>query len=187
MGTMAADVDVPVAPRRKNGLASWTPVGLAVVGLLIIAYFIFRPTSTPSLVGQVAPGFTVQDINGHPLRLADLRGRPVVLNFWGVNCIYCRKEMPLLQQAYQQHQGARLAIVGIDVQDNDPTIIRTYVQQRGTTYPATLPGSVDWGGLYKVNDLPQSVFIDRQGMIRESDAKPFLDAGSLEQSLATIL
>ena len=139
------------------------------------------------MVGHAAPNFTVHSVTGATLTLSDLRGHPVLLNFWGVNCIYCRKEMPLLQQAYTQHRNDGLVIVGIDVQQDDVNSIVSFVSERNVTYPQFVQGSIDWGALYKVNDLPQSVLIDTHGVVREFDPKPFLDAPTLDQALRTIL
>jgi peroxiredoxin len=173
--------------RRRRTLTSWAPVGVAVLGVLIAAFLVLRPSSAPGLVGRPAPDFTVRDVDGRPVQLAALRGHPVILNFWGVQCIYCRKEMPLLQQAYQRERSKGLLILGIDVQGDDPGTITSFAAQRSVTYPMLLQGNVDWAALYKVGDLPQSVFIDRRGIVREDDPKPFLDATSLQHSLRTIL
>lgn len=173
--------------RRRNRLLGWAPVGIAVLGVLIAAFLVLRPSTGPGLVGQAAAEFTARSTDGTSVQLASLRGRPVVLNFWGVNCIYCRKEMPLLQQAYARAQRRGLVILGIDVQGDDAASVRVYAGQRQVTYPMLLGGSVDWGKLYRVNDLPESVFIDRSGVVRELDQKPFLDAASLQQALRTIL
>jgi peroxiredoxin len=162
-------------------------VGVAVLGVLIAAFLVLRPTGTPSMVGQAAPNFTVQGVDGKSVQLADLRGHPLILNFWGVNCIYCRTEMPLLQQAYARYRNDGLVIMGIDAQADDATSISAFVSERSVTYPMYLEGRTDWSKLYKVDALPQSVFVDRQGVVRELDQKPFLDATSLDQSLRTIL
>ncbi|HWE62135.1 MAG TPA: TlpA disulfide reductase family protein [Chloroflexota bacterium] len=182
----AAQPGAAVRPRRQ-ALLGWAPVGIAVLGVLIAAFLVLRPSGAPSMVGQAAPGFTVQSVDGTRVSLSALRGHPVVLNFWGVSCIYCRKEMPLLQQAYQQHRTDGLVIMGIDAQGDDASSINAFSAERAVTYPMYLEGNVDWAKLYTVGALPQSVFIDRHGVVRELDQKPFLDAGSLAQSLHTIL
>ena len=95
--------------------------------------------------------------------------------------------MPLLQDAYTAHTKDGLLILGLDVQGDDVPSIETYISERTVTYPQFLQGNVNWGALYKVGDLPESVFIDRNGIIRQYAPKPFLDAPSLEQALHTIL
>lgn len=175
------------AARRGRSVLGWAPMGVAVLGVLIAAFLVLRPSGAPSMVGHAAPNFTVQGVDSRSLQLADLRGHPVILNFWGVNCIYCRTEMPLLQRAYQQHQKDGLVILGIDAQADDASSISAFTAERAVSYPMYLEGRTDWSKLYKVDALPESVFIDRQGVVRELAQQPFLDAGSLDQALRTIL
>jgi cytochrome c biogenesis protein CcmG/thiol:disulfide interchange protein DsbE len=175
------------AARHGQTLLGWAPAAIAVLGVLIAAFLVLRPSSAPSMIGRNAPSFTVQGVDGGSVQLAALRGHPVILNFWGVNCIYCRTEMPLLQHAYQQYQKDGLVIMGIDAQADDASSIAAFTAERAVTYPMYLEGKTDWSKLYKVDALPESVFVDRQGVVRELDQKPFLDAATLDQSLRTIL
>jgi peroxiredoxin len=179
---------LPARPARSIGsLRSWTPVAIAAIGVLIAAFLVLRPSNASSLVGRQAPDFTISGADGKPIRLADLRGHPVLLNFWGVNCIYCRTEMPLLQQAQDTYRGSGLIVLGIDVQGDDAGAIHTFVSERGITYRMALGGSYNWGSAYKVDPLPESVFVDRNGVVREDDPKPFLDSPALLQALKSIV
>jgi peroxiredoxin len=171
----------------RGTLLGWAPLGVAIVGVLVAAFLVLRPSGAPSLVGRPAPNFTVTGVTGRRVTLRDLRGHPVVLNFWGVSCIYCRKEMPLLQTAYAAHRKDGLVVMGIDVQGDDVAAINTFTGERAVTYPQYLQGNTNWGALYNVGDLPESVFIDRNGIVRQFDPKPFLDAPSLAAALRTIL
>lgn len=179
---------VQARPVRGSGsLRSWAPVGIAAIGVLIAAFLVLRPSDSSGLVGRQAPPFTITGADGAPVTLAALRGQPVLLNFWGVNCIYCRTEMPLLQQAQDRYGKEGLIVLGIDVQGDDASAIHTFVSERAISYRMALGGSYNWGSAYKVDPLPESVFVDRNGVVREDDQKPFLDSPSLQQALRSIL
>lgn len=173
--------------RGRGSLRGWAPVGIAAIGVLIAAFLVLRPTDAGGLVGRHAPAFTITGADGTPITLAALRGHPVLLNFWGVNCIYCRTEMPLLQQAQDRYGKEGLIVLGIDVQGDGAGAIHTFVSERAITYRMALGGSYNWGSAYKVDPLPESVFVDRNGLVRGDDQKPFLDAPSLQQALTSIL
>lgn len=69
-------------------------------------------------VGSLAPPFEAQTVDGSTIALSDLRGSPVVVNFWATWCVPCRAEMPELEALYQAHQARGLRVVGINVGDS---------------------------------------------------------------------
>ncbi len=126
------------------------------------------PTQTTSIRGAplTLPGaLALPDSNGRLHRLADYRGRPLVLNFWATWCEPCRREIPLLE-ALHQARGGSVQIVGVAV-DFQADVLK-YAQARGISYPL-LMGEKD--GLAAVNALgmdtafPFTVFADAQGNI----------------------
>jgi peroxiredoxin len=111
----------------------------------------------------------------------------VVLNFWGVSCPPCRREVPLLQQAYARYRAAGLIVLGVDAQEDGAQAVSAFASERNVTYPMLLDPHGSAGPLYGVQDLPQSFFIDRHGVVREADPAPFVAAGPLQQAIAGIL
>jgi thiol-disulfide isomerase/thioredoxin len=70
--------------------------------------------AAPSIRGQVAPGFTLVDLNGKKVSLADYKGHPVVVNFWATYCGPCKLEMPWFQEMIAKYQSSGLVVLGLD-------------------------------------------------------------------------
>ncbi|RMF88067.1 MAG: TlpA family protein disulfide reductase [Nitrospinota bacterium] len=124
------------------------------------------PKLIPSpLVGKPAPPFTLQLFNGETLRLQDLRGKVVVLNFWASWCYpSCWNEAPRLEAAWQRYRDQGVVIVGVNYQDKDEDA-RQFIARFGKTFPNGPDHgskiSIDYG----VYGVPETFFIDRQGII----------------------
>jgi cytochrome c biogenesis protein CcmG/thiol:disulfide interchange protein DsbE len=134
-------------------------------------------------VGHPAPGFSLTTTSGETFKLSDLRGKPVVLNFWATWCPPCRAELPELQAA-SQSLGSQVAFVGID-QAEAPDQVRAFAEKLGITYAIPLDESADASRLYAVRSLPTTFFIDRAGIIRQIQVGPVTEA-TLAQLLKTI-
>lgn len=132
-----------------------------------------------------APDFALSDINGTLLALRDLRGRPVMVNFFATWCTPCRMEVPVIQAAYEAYTDQALFIVGVDVGEKPETAAH-FVRQLGLTYPIVLDrdGEVTVNQ-YKVRGIPASFFIDREGIIRSVHRGPITKA-LIENYLAKI-
>jgi cytochrome c biogenesis protein CcmG/thiol:disulfide interchange protein DsbE len=119
----------------------------------------------PIARGQPAPDITGTTLDGAPFSLASLRGRPVIVNFWGPSCIPCRDEFPLFKTVLATHQADGLAIVGV-LMDDAPAPARDFIAQYAATWPTVDdPGSAIRTS-YRVAARPQSYFIDRDGVLR---------------------
>ena len=118
-------------------------------------------------VGHPAPDFSLPTLDGAEIRLADLRGRPVILNFWATWCPPCRREMPALEIVWQQYNRGDVMVLGVD-QGESVSLVSEYVRQNvGVTFPLLLDRRQDVGDLYLVRSLPTTFFIDAAGIIRE--------------------
>ena len=148
----------------RLSLLGWSAAGVAVAVLLAsLGWGLAHPSTSPArLVGRSAPALSIQSLDGRTVSLADLRGRPVVLNFWASWCPPCRQESPVLKQASEAHSGA-VTFLGADIQDS-PEAGRTFLREAGAQYPAGPPsgGSVArWG----VRSPPETFFIDSSGTV----------------------
>ncbi len=134
-------------------------VTLAVVGIVALT----RPDG--SLIGRPAPEFAGTTLDGTPLRLADLRGRPVIVNFWGPTCIPCRDEFPLFKAKLTGHAADGLVVVGVLMAD-PPDLARTFIADQGATWATIVDPDGAIKQAYRVAARPQSYFIDRDGVLR---------------------
>lgn len=115
-------------------------------------------------VGYYAPDFSVSTLTGESFTLSELRGQPVVVNFWATWCPPCRAEIPFFQAAARKYNG-QVAVVGVD--DGEPApIVASFVSEMGMTYPVPLDEDSAVSRAYRVNSLPTTFFIDAQGVVR---------------------
>lgn len=117
-------------------------------------------------VNHPAPEFTLTNLRGGAsLNLADLRGRPIVLNFWASWCGPCRDEMPILQATHQRYSDSVL-VIGVDQGEPEATV-QAFVDEFGLTFHILLDQDMAVGDRYRVMGLPTTFFIDRNGTIRK--------------------
>jgi peroxiredoxin len=128
--------------------------------------------------GRLAPDFILQRLDGGTLRLSDLRGRPVVLNFWATWCGPCRSEIPEFQVVHEQLAATGVVVVAVNVQES-ATKVREWSGQFGVSFPVVLDtaGSVTRTYVAR-NALPMTVFIAADGTV-SSIAHGQLDRGGI--------
>jgi len=119
------------------------------------------------LVGRPAPDFTLSTLDGAEVTLSDLRGKPVLINFWASWCPPCRLEMPELIRIYEAHKDEDFVILGVDLTFQDAIAdVEAFVEEFNMTFPVLLDKTGEVGRSYRLLGIPMSVFIDRQGIIR---------------------
>jgi thiol-disulfide isomerase/thioredoxin len=156
---------------------------LAFVGLIIVAIVVllFATKSRPhnnggqdggrltagDVTGAVAPEFELKllDGNGKTLKLSELKGKAVVLNFWATYCVPCKTEMPELEALQKQYASQGLQIVGVTKDDDTEKAISEFSKKMGINYPVLL-GTEKVEDLYGgIDGLPTTFFIDRSGKV----------------------
>jgi cytochrome c biogenesis protein CcmG, thiol:disulfide interchange protein DsbE len=163
-------------------------VASAVLPVILLGVLVWRLTmgAAPApLIGSAAPDFALADLDGNPVRLADLRGRPVIVNFWASYCASCVEEFPLLNTALADHKADGLAVVGIVFQDRSEAA-RAFMSRMRATWPAAMDTTGDVAQAYGVFAPPESFFIDRDGRIAGLQIGE-LSRADLTRQLATII
>lgn len=135
--------------------------------------------------GLRAPDFQVVDIEGAPVQLSDLRGKVVLLNFWGTWCGPCRREMPELQAAYERYADDGLVIVALAVRD-EAELVRAFREEFGLTFTLALDEEERISSTYKVPGQPSTFIIDQHGVIQQQHFN-LLTAEQLEKALSPFL
>ena len=137
------------------------------------------------LVGQPAPEIATTDLDGRPVRLSALRGRPVVVNFWASWCVPCREEFPLFRAAREEHAADGLEILGV-VHDDSVDAARAFAREQEATWPLLDDRDDAIYAAYQVAGLPQTYYVDREGIVRGVSFGP-PPSGALDEQLAKIL
>ena len=124
-----------------------------------------NPVDVPSpMVGAPAPEFELQTLTGSRLRLSDMKGKVVLLNFWATWCAPCQQEMPLLQSRASRYP-TDLVLLGIDFNEN-PSVVQDFVTNLNITFPILLDPGSKVQDLYRVRGYPTTLILDGQGIIR---------------------
>ncbi len=116
-------------------------------------------------VGQPAPDFTATTLSGKSVRLADFRGKTLVLNFWATWCPPCRAETPDMIASYRTLRSSSVAFLGLDSTEQAP-IIRAFVAAKGLPYPVAIDTEKKAVNAYDVRGIPTTFVIDANGIVR---------------------
>jgi thiol-disulfide isomerase/thioredoxin len=129
------------------------------------------------LIGKPAPAFTLRDLKGNEVSLADYKGKAVLVNFWATWCGPCKLETPWIVQLRDQYASEGFEVIGIDSEGDDlpdtdkaglakqKTAVADFVQQEHMPYPVLLGGDSlekPYGGL---DAMPTSFYVDRNGTV----------------------
>jgi thiol-disulfide isomerase/thioredoxin len=119
-----------------------------------------------TMLGKVAPSFTLVDLEGKKVSLADYKGHPVVLNFWATYCGPCKLEMPWFQDLENKYKGQGLVVLGLDQDDGMPVKDVAAASKRvGVTYPILMPDDAV-SKSYQLSDyIPETFYVDKSGKI----------------------
>ena len=135
-----------------------------------------------------APDFTVLDTDGQEVRLSDMQGTPVVLNFWASWCPPCKSEMPDFEEASKTYEG-KVAFMMVNMTDGGRETVDTakaYIEEQGYTFPVYFDTQQEAAAGYGVVSIPTTYFIDAQGGV-VAYGQGALDQSALEQGIGMIL
>lgn len=171
---------------------------LLAVGFCVILVFVlwmtsgvFRgasPQAAPVDGRLVAPEFELPLLSGETFRLADQRGKTVILDFWATWCSPCEVQMPVLDSLHQARGEAELVVVGISVDTDPASKVEAWIEERDIGYPIAL-GSTELAQQYGAIGFPSLYIIDpggrihthHTGVLSRPELEDLLDAIAMEQ------
>ncbi len=162
--------------RLGLGLLAAGIAGAAVLALL-------SGSSAPPPIGRgsPAPDFELPALSGGSLRLSELRGRVVLLNFWATWCKPCEDEMPAMERLHRQLQGQGLALLAVSV-DDAPEPVEAFRRRLGLSFPILLDPGQEVSRRFQTFRFPETLLIDREGSVvdrfvgpKDWDAELYVD------------
>jgi cytochrome c biogenesis protein CcmG, thiol:disulfide interchange protein DsbE len=159
---------------------SWRRWAIPAAGVPVVALLAWGLTQDARLVpsplpGKPAPGFALPTLNGDTLRLSDLRGQVVLVNFWASWCIACRAEHHVLLDAAKRYAHQDVRIVGVVYQDTRENA-KAWLAERGGSWPNVLDVGSQTAIQYGLFGVPETFFIGRDGRIVYKQVGPLSEA-----------
>ncbi len=160
-------------------------IGLLALSLLLaVSWTAFRSDADredgPS-VGREAPAIEGIDTSGKKVDLSDYRGHPVIVNFWASWCQPCVKEMPLIDQVYQEAPD-RFRLISVNVGDTKGTV-NEFLTEHGISFPVLIDATGKAAESYRVSALPATFAIDAEGRLSHAGIGELTEAGQLYELL----
>jgi thiol-disulfide isomerase/thioredoxin len=149
-------------PRPVRPIAFLLTVAVAVAAIVLLIVRGAPVGQQEVTAGQAVPGIAGRTLDGRDFDLSALRGKPVVINFWGPTCVPCVNEFPLLAAKATQHAADGLVIVGV-LTDDPVDTATTFVAQHGGTWSTVIDPDGAIKRAYRVLFRPQTFFVDRNG------------------------
>ena len=167
-GILAFTPDPPPrsTPAPSLTVASAGPTGLASPGSTSTPVPSASVVDAPFHVGQPAPPLSVPQVGGGTIDLANLRGKPVWINFMATWCPSCQDEFPLMSGFAARYASTGLVVIAVDVRE-DEGAVAAFAEQLGATFPLGLDTDGTAAGTWDAVALPVHFWIDAEGIVRD--------------------
>ena len=151
---------------RRLPLSPMWMLGYVVViaFLAFLGWGLVRAYQGPVEEGP-APDFTLTTFDGKTIRLSDLRGQVVVINFWASWCPPCREEAPYLERTWRKYKDKGVMFIGVDYLDTEKKALE-YLEEFDITYPNGPDIGTRIADAYRIKGVPETFFVDKQGNLR---------------------
>ncbi|MFV1982540.1 MAG: TlpA disulfide reductase family protein [Thiohalomonadales bacterium] len=135
--------------------------------LITFTLLFFSSTASAVKVKQIAPDFTLASNKGSNIRLKDLRGKVVMINFWATWCAPCRKELPLLNVLYNKYKSKGFVLLGVNIDDNSK-LANKMIKDLKINFPVLFDKTQATSEKYDLQAMPSTFILDKNGVIRFS-------------------
>jgi len=137
-------------------------------------------------VGNLAPDFQLQSLDGQTVSLGNLLGKPVLINFWATWCPPCRSEMPYIQKIYEEWSDQGLEVLAINIGESSSKA-EEFMQSYNLSFTVLLDTKQDVAQKYNITGIPTTFFIDKDGIIKDKVIGAFQNKAQIENRLSEIM
>jgi cytochrome c biogenesis protein CcmG/thiol:disulfide interchange protein DsbE len=171
--------------RRGLLLSAVAAAVLSVAALLATGLGRDPAVVASPLVGRAAPAFKLAGLDGPAVRMSDLRGQVVVVNFWASWCVECRTEQNALNTTWSRFRDSGVTVLGVNFQDTTSEA-RNYVGSLGISYPVVQDTESSTALAYGLRGVPETFVVDKAGRIADRVIGP-VSAQRLADRINTLL
>jgi len=143
-------------------------------------------TQEGTQAGNLAPDFQLDNLDGETVSLSDLRGKPVMLNFWATWCHPCVSEMPYIQEVYEQWSVKGLVVLAINM-GGVSSEVKEFLESHNLSLPVLLDSKQKVAQRYNIRYVPTTFFIDESGIIQATKIGAFPNKDTIESELNKIM
>jgi len=152
----------------------------SAVSLLIVLSGLLGMAARPPLIGSPAPEIVLKDLQGRDVKLSDLRGKVVLVNFWATWCKPCKEEMPAMQASYDKLRDKGFVVLAVNELE-DTARVAEHIRTHGHTFEVVMDHNNQVANMYGVVGLPASFLIDPQGIVRERISGSLLTESHIQE------
>ena len=145
---------------------------VALIAIFVVGMSVASQQGNRPAVGSPAPDFDIVLYKNYQIdlpaniKLSDLRGKVVVMNFWASWCVECRKESDALEAVWREYRSRGVIVLGVDYLDTEAAAVK-YLQQYDTSYAIGADLQEQISRRYRITGVPETFFVDKRGVIRK--------------------
>jgi thiol-disulfide isomerase/thioredoxin len=143
-------------------------------------------TQEGTQLGNLAPDFQLQSLDGQTVSLGNLQSKPVLINFWATWCSPCRSEMPYIQEIYEEWSGKGLVVLAINMGES-PSKVGEFMQFYNLSFTVLLDTKQAIAQEYNIQYIPTTFFVDKDGIIQDKMIGAFRNKTQIENKLSEIM
>jgi len=137
-------------------------------------------------VGNLAPDFELQDLDGETVSLSELRGKTVLISFWETQCPACIYQMPYIQQVYDEWSGKGVIVLAVNIGESSSRA-KGFLQSSGYSFLVLLDTNGRVAVKYGIRGIPTTFLIDKDGIIQDIKIGPFQSKEEIEAGIRMVI
>lgn len=171
-------------PPKKKRLLFRSVILIFMIGLIGFTLYNNYTNKTSSFqsglkIQDTPPDFILKKFNNEDkIILSDLKGKVILINFWGTWCKPCKREMPAIQSVYDEYHKSGFEVLAINIEET-PFVVERFSKELNLSFPILLDSKGEVNNEYNVYNLPASILIGRDGKIKE------IHEGEISQAVLT--